>query len=338
MNNKKFLVYALTLLLSLSFIAGLSAPAKAETETWVNIPTLPYTITESGNYRITTPYNVSGLALSVNASNVVVDGQNNLIRLNQTEGDYAVVIAPGSTNVLLENINETGADYGVYAQEGNFTAQSCLFTNNTSAAVFAYNVTNFAIHDSMLSNNSYGLVAVQSSNFTINDCHVNNNTRGIEAVLSDNITVRACYMNNNTDVISAENCTNLKICDSTFEQNGEAITAHFTIFTIDNISVTDNDGMGIRFMYSNLTATNFEAKNNSIGLYAIFSNFSISHASIIDNVAALLDAACNGTMVDCALDNNTIYGALMIQCNSTIINDCSINNNGVGMVSEFCQN
>lgn len=81
--------------------------------------------------------------------------------------------------MLLENINGTSADYGVYAEEGNFTIQDSMFSNNTSSGVFAFNATDFTIQNSMLSNNSYGLVSVYSSNFTVDECHVNNNTVGI---------------------------------------------------------------------------------------------------------------------------------------------------------------
>jgi KaiC/GvpD/RAD55 family RecA-like ATPase len=80
--------------------------------------------------------------------------------LNQSEGNYAIAIAPNSRNVVLRNINQTGADYGVYAEEGNFTITDSLLTNNNSTAIFAFNVTNFIIMHSRTSENQYGIVTV----------------------------------------------------------------------------------------------------------------------------------------------------------------------------------
>jgi hypothetical protein len=71
-NKQKTFVYTLIFLLTVTGTLSLFTPAQAET--WTDI-TLPYTITQSGNYRISGAFNGSGTALSVNASNVVVDGQ-----------------------------------------------------------------------------------------------------------------------------------------------------------------------------------------------------------------------------------------------------------------------
>jgi parallel beta-helix repeat protein len=335
MYFKKSFVYLLICLLTFTSIIGLFAPAKAEV--WTDI-TLPFTITEGGSYRVTAPWMGSGTALSINASNVVVDGQNNLIELTQTEGDYAIVVAPDTSNVVLMNINETSADYGLYAQEGSFTAQSSRFTNNTSAAVFADNATGFEVRDSTLSNNSYGLFTVDSNNFTIYNCHTKNNTQGIETVLSSNITIQSCYLNNNSYALKSENCTNLKISNSTFTENDNAITAEYTTINIDNISVANNQEMAIDFTNSDLTATNFECTNNSIGIYAIYSNFTVTSASLTGNIAAIFSGASNGTVVDSALDNNTFYGVLIFESCSMVINDCSISNSECGMLFEECQN
>ncbi len=332
MDSKKAFVYTLIFLLSFTSIIGLFSSVQAET--WTDI-TLPYTIMESGNYRIIQACDSPGTILSINASNIVVDGQDNLIQSTQSEDDYAISIAPSCTNILLKNFNVTGSDYGVYAIEtGNITVEESTFTNNTAAALFGYNVTDFAVQHSQLSNNSNGFVAIDSSRLTINDSHFKNNTFGIEVVQSNNITLQACYLNNNTYALTAISCTNLAARDSIIIENDDAIETYYTTSTIDNLKVSDNYNVAIHCQYGNLTATNFEAKNNSIGIYAVAGNLTISYASLKENTAGIFSVANNLTTVsDCALEDNLVYGVVSMLCNSTIIDDCSLNNNTYGVMA-----
>src|SRR5664279_3132762 len=101
-SRKTQKLYVLSLIFILSFItiADVIKPAQATTMTEI---TLPYTITEAGNYRITAPYvgtNTGGLVIE--ASNVMVDGQNYAISL---EANQTLIQAANQTNILLQNIN-----------------------------------------------------------------------------------------------------------------------------------------------------------------------------------------------------------------------------------------
>lgn len=329
-NKQKSSVYTLILILTISGTLSLFSPAQAET--WTDI-TLPYTITQGGNYRISGAFNGSGTALIINASNVVVDGQNKLLSLTQSDDDTAISIAPNSRNVLLRNINESGADYGVYSKAGNFTVTDSLFTNNNSTAIFAFNVTDFTVQHSRASNNSYGLVAVDCGNFSVNDCHIKNNTKGVVTVLSRDATVQSSYFNNNTEALSAQNCTNLQLDGLAFVENEAAINATFTALKASNISATDNSGFCIRLHHSNLTVGNSQCNNNTIGIYAQYSNYTITNSSLSNNLAGVFSVECNETLLDCAVDNNSMYGVLSIISNSTTIYDCSIKNSEYGIAA-----
>jgi nitrous oxidase accessory protein len=330
MNTQKTLVYTLIFLLAFSGVLNLFMPAQAET--WTDI-SLPYTITQAGSYRISGAFNGSGTALSIDASNVVVDGQNRLISLNQSEGNTAIAIAPNCRNVLLKNINETCSDYGVYAKAGNFTVTDSLFTNNNSTAIFAFNVTDFTVQHSRVSNNTYGFVAVDCSNFTVNDCHIKNNTKGVVTVLGSGITVQSSYFNNNTEALSALNCTNLQLDCLAFVENEAAINATFTALKASNISATDNFGFCIRLHHSNLTVGNSQCSNNTIGIYAQYSNYTITNSSLSNNLAGVFSVECDETLLDCAVDNNSLYGVLSIISNATTIDDCSIKNSEYGIAA-----
>lgn len=329
MNNKKPIVFTLICLLTFTGTLSLLNPTQAET--WTDIP-LPYTITQSGNYRISGAFNVTGTALSINASNVVVDGQNHLISLNQSEGDTAIAIAKNSKNVLLKNINATGADYGVYSREGNFTLTDSLFTNNTSTGVFAFNATGFTVQNSRTSESAYGIVAIDCSNFLINDCHIKNNLKGIVAVLSSGLSIQGTHFNGNGEAVSVQNCTNVKIDSSMLVENEAAINATYTTLSAFNVNASNNIVFAFYLSNSTFKAANCTCTNNAAGLYAMFSNYTITNSSFSNNLlAGAYSGYSNGTLLHCAVENNT-YGEFSVMNNATIIDDCSVKNNEYGLV------
>jgi parallel beta-helix repeat protein len=335
-TNRKSLVYVLIFLLSFTSFLGLFTSAEAD-EAWTDISTLPHTITESGHYRLTAAYNISGTGLSINASNVVVDGQNHLIQLTQAEDEYAITIAPGSVNVALKNINQTRSDYGVYAEEASFTAENSFFTNNTSAAVFAFNSTGFTVQHSKLSNNSNGVVAIQSSNFVVTDCHVSNNTCGVLAVSSSNFMVENSYLNNNFAAATSQGCENFTVRGSLLKENYEGIEAeNCRQFNIDNSIIINNLDFALYSFNSTATVANSELSNNTAGIFALISDLAASNTSLNNNLAGMLLSQGNASLWDCELNDN-VFGATFFGSNATI-HDCGISNNTVGVLSENSKN
>ena len=302
--------------------------------TWTDID-LPYTIIQSGNYRITQPWTGNGTGLSVNASNVVVDGQNKLIQLMQTDGNYSVIIASGSSNVLLQNINETSADYGVYAEEGNFTTQDCTFTNNTSAGIFVFNVSDFTVQHSILSNNSNGFVSVQSKNFTVKNCTVNNNDEGMQIAFSNNFTIFNSIINSNTEYgLDVTDSANFTVQSSSLNGNNNGFySTESDNFTIDNTNLTNSDTFGFVSIDGNFTLSNSNLNNNTCGFGALSNNFAIANCNINNNyVYGTLILQCNSTIKNTVAKNNSVYGLFTEMSNLTIAN-CNINNNTMGLLS-----
>jgi hypothetical protein len=109
MNFKKTSVFTLILLLSLANVVYLFSATQAQSS-WVDI-TLPYTITQAGNYRITSPWvsstpDVQGLI--INASGVTVDGQNYPINVTYSPtGTPAAVYIDSQACIVLNNLNIT---------------------------------------------------------------------------------------------------------------------------------------------------------------------------------------------------------------------------------------
>ncbi len=333
--NKKSLVYILIFLLSSTIAMGMFAPAKAET--WTDI-TLPYVITEAGNYRITEPWMGTGVALMINASSVAVDGGHQLIQLNQTDGDFAVAIAPGSSNVLLTGFNERGANVGVLAEEGNFTVQNSMFANNTDAGVVAFNISDFSVRHTRFSNNSIGLLALWANSFSVEDCRLKNNTYGVEAVYSNDFVVNGCYVNNNTDGLYVNTCSDFAVEDSTLNTNQIAILNNYSDnFTVNNCIADNNLAIGLASLLGNFTVANSSLSNNTIGVLGILCNQStLANSSLSRNMAGMLIGASNITVSDSEVDYNEEYGMLIQGCNATV-NRCNIKNNTVGTMSEDCQ-
>jgi nitrous oxidase accessory protein len=333
MKNKSF-VFVLIFLLSFTSFLSLSAPASGG-DNWIDIPALPYTITESGSYRLTESYSILGAGLSINASSVVVDGQNYLIQLTQTENEFAITIAPGCVDVQLRNINQTSSDYGVYAEEASFTVQNSFFTNNTSAGVFAFNSTGFTVQHSRLSNNSHGVVAVDSSGFIVTDCHLEDNSVGIIAVSGSNFTVENSYITRNDIAVYAQDSVNFTVTGSLLEENFEGgIETENCQFNIYNSSIINTPAFALFCFDSNFTIANSEVSNNTAGIYIIRGCLDASNVSLANNEAGLFLMEGNLSLQDCALDYNRAYGALFFGGNVTI-NDCSINNNAFGLFSEL---
>lgn len=335
-STKKPLVCILIFLLTATALVGVFSPVKAETETWTAISSLPYTITEAGNYRITSPCNISGIGLSINASDVVVDGQNNLIQLTQAQDEYAILIAPGCRNVLLENINQTRSDFGIFAEEASFTVQNSFFTNNTSAGILAFNSTGIIVQHSMLSNNSYGLVTAYSEGGMVDDCHVKNCSTGIEILFTNNFAVQNTYMNNNTAAMDAFLSQNLTITGVLVNENRGGILMDSCSLAVDNSTLTNNE-FGIQCDNCSLTTTNSELCNGTVGLYFLRGDYNVSNALLTNQTVGVLLGMSNATFQDCAVNNNQLYGLYTIISNVTIYS-CVINNNTIGLLSEACPN
>ena len=335
MQNKKSLVYILIFLLTFTFFAGLFVPAKATT--WTDI-TLPYTITQSGNYRIAAAWSGSGTGLSVNASNVVVDGQNNLLRQGGDDADYAIQINENCTNVLLTNINEANADTGLQSFSGNFTVQDCTFVNNTGESIEAFNVSDFTVQHCILSNSSLGFLAELASDFTFNDCIFNNNTIGVEAIRCSNLTIKYSTLNNNTDTgLDATESGNITIQNSNFCNDFYlGLDCDLGNCTISNSNFNNNQEGIFTSRCDSVVITNSTLNDNfDIGLYMELCNATIKDTTVNNNgFAGIVGEVCNTTTIThCSIQNTSYAGYLMEVCNLTRITDSIIANNPQGILA-----
>ncbi len=268
-KTQKLCVLSLIFILSFMTIADVIKPAQATT--WTDI-TLPYNITEPGNYRITAPYvgtNTGGLVIE--ASNVVVDGQNYAVSL---EANQTLIQAANQTNILLQNINITASANG-YSWVG-FDFLAC---------------TNFTVQNSNVANTSYyGMQLLNCSDFNILNCNIaDGSNEGIRVYSCDNFDLNNCNITNSgSDGLSQYLCSYFRVTDCNLNGNYEGIyTENSTSFNITGCNAISNYQHNI-FLYesnnfqissSNASETQY---NNGLFIYEC-NNFSVIDTYLLNN-------------------------------------------------------
>ena len=317
MKTKKILVYTLILLLSISFISGIFAPAKAET-TFTPI-TLPCTITESGNYAISGSWTGSGVGLNISASNVIVDGQNYSIDLpTNSTGDYGVYM-DSQSYVTLQNLNVISAKIGLQVNSSNtFTIVNCSITNGFDNGLSIVNCTDFNVGNcSIVKNYKNGINVNASNNFQIFDCNASANLwGGILASASSEFGVYSCNVSANTE----DNGFYAENCDS---------------FTLDSVDLSYNGWHGFSVYKSSnyaLLSSNC-CYNHMAGVYTGYGNNSYIQNCVIDgngDLGIVVPYQIEGYFDYNEVANNP-QAALVYLSDSISFNNNNIENNGLAV-------
>jgi parallel beta-helix repeat protein len=264
-------LYVLSLIFILSFITIADVIKPAQATTWTDI-TLPYTITEAGNYRITAPYvgtNTGGLVIE--ASNVVVDGQNYAVSL---EANQTLVQASNQTNILLQNINVTASANG-YSWVG-FDFLAC---------------TNFTVQNSNVANTSYyGMQLLNCSDFNILNCNIaDGSNEGIRVYSCDNFDLNNSNITNcGSDGLSQYLCSYFRVTDCNLNGNYEGIyTENSTSFNITGCNAISNYEHNIFLYKSNnfhISSSNASETQHNNGLFIYeCNNFSVTDTYLLNN-------------------------------------------------------
>jgi parallel beta-helix repeat protein len=355
--------YRFAMVLLISFLAFLLTPASpavllqpARADTWSQI-TLPAVISSAGNYKITGPWTGAGTALTITASDVVVDGQNFPLQPNAL-ASKVLIIAPNATNILVENINETNiaifwglefhnsnAVVGLYAENAsNFIFQDSTLNNNFGPAIDASYSSNFTIKNctandnnvnSGLSQINHGLQADHAHNFTVDQSSFTNGLYyGISVYGSSNFDIQNSYISNVTygptgaEGVYANQANNFTIKNSTITNNG----AHWDLETVNsaNFSIQDCQSQKIHFDSSN--AFDLIQSNISDILFEFSHAFAIRNSNINSaGMAApinftVLDSSFNGGSLSIANGNNfSVEGTTFAQAIEGLVITNSVN-------------
>lgn len=319
-----------------------------DSNNWVSF-TLPAVITQPGKYKIASSWTGDEIGLIIRASNVTVDGQTNLIQLTAQE---PAILLQNSTNIILKNINETGALHGVYSDLSTFTIQDSLFTNNTELGIASYYSENSVIQNTRISNNTYGFAAIYSHNLTVNGCQITNNTMGLETLYTNNFTLSNSYLTRNEVGAGALFfCKNSSVLASNFIDNlayGLILQSSHNI-TINNCNIINSQERGLYTISSDFNAANCNINNNTYGLYGFYSNFNVTSTSLSNNGevgvfsvvsdgvlrnsnvsfnggCSILCSSGNLSVTNCNLSNNVQFGVEAINCPSLVFKNSTISN------------
>ncbi|MCW4024004.1 MAG: right-handed parallel beta-helix repeat-containing protein [Candidatus Bathyarchaeota archaeon] len=279
---------------------------------------MPYTISSSGNYRIVgtgTWTAGSGTALTIDADNVVVDGQNILISASIL--DNAVVeIAVDRSNVTLEKLNIQNGFNGIVANDAS----------------------NITIVNSTLTRNYFGVYSERSSNLTILNSLINrNNLFGVYLVEANNFEANNLTLNNNIIVAFAASSSNFTFTNSTLNNNAGAMTISLSNFTITNSNL-DGNSAGIITDESNYAIINSTMSGNNVGIYSTNSNYLLVQNSNITNTpyaaGIAADSSSNITIQNSNLTGNNHGLNVGDSNNIAIVNSTLSGNDYNGLYAE----
>jgi len=94
---------------------------------YTNIGSCPYTINDSGEYRVNDTLSSTGTCITVNASDVIVDCQLNTITYAGNESGYGVWVLSGKNNIT---INDCTIEQNISAIENSFGISLATSSNN----------------------------------------------------------------------------------------------------------------------------------------------------------------------------------------------------------------
>jgi len=319
MNFKKTSVFTLILLLSLANVVYLFSATQAQSS-WVDI-TLPYTITQAGNYRITSPWvsstpDVQGLI--INASGVTVDGQNYPINVTYSPtGTPAAVYIDSQACIVLNNLNITGSYYGLRVENSTtVTVENCTIARTSDMGVQFNASSGFTLSGCTLTDVWSGMLLNSSSHFDIVSTDIYRTTydNAIFAYECENFTLsNVNIVNSSFNGLSAYLSSNYVLQDSSI--NGSIMQAVWS-GSGKNVTVTNclfKANQGNVFYTDEVTDAHFNGNtiiNNTQAALAYISNVTFSDNFVAAN--GLADGSYFGGFQssdsNCTLTGNTFEG------------------------------
>lgn len=253
---------------------------KVKATTWTDI-TLPYQITESGNYKVTNNYDGSDYPLNITADNVIIDLQGHYVNVTNLAATrpFSNIV---NSNILIEN-GEIVADlngYSVFYVEGeemsflNVTIKSVAMNNGNALDI--KNGGSVSVSDSRIEGGydvvyvfgSEASATISNSNITAlpldnsySDVYISN---GGVVSISGSLLIGFLELYGSDSTVTAFNCTIINT-----GRNSVADIQRGSIANLTNCSLVGNDistANGIMLSTSSLTIQHSLIFNCNLGI------------------------------------------------------------------------
>jgi len=300
--------------------------------------------------------NTNGIIIGFSSQNIIT---NNNISSNN---EYGILLDCSSNNSIAGN-NISNNEYGIrLAYSSNNRITDNIISNNWDGISLWYSSNNNSITDNnIISNNLYGIFLLDSSNNnSITDNNISNNLYGIflldssnnsirnNIFINDGVVIRGNELQDYTHVIENNTVNGRplyyfkdRVGGKAPEDAGQVILANCTGFLLENLNISNTNGIIIGFSSQNIITNNNISSNNEYGILLDCS----SNNSITDNIISnnddgiYLRYSSNNRITDNNISNNWDGICLRHSSNNNCITDNIISsNNGEGIELGYLSN
>ena len=304
------------------------------------ISSIPYEISSPGVYFLNCSGQISGTALKVLGSDIIINGMKNNLSGNLTTGTYGVQIEGNSgliSNISIINITLEKFDIGLRCNNSqDITLSDIDIGSNLRAGIQVEDCKSLNSRNIEVKNNhnnisgGSGLIISKCSDIFIESPDISGNgmikksdSGGILISNSSDVSVVSGVISKNpgTGIIIDSGGMNNSLlnCEVSFNQNGGVLSRSNKGFALQNTVVANNKGTGIEFInmaYPIIRGN--KINNSSIGLSISDSlNMEMSGTQIKDNKIGFDIQATDIRYYDHKIEaSNTIDGRKLLYLNS----------------------
>ncbi len=172
------------------------------------------TIIQPGHYFISSDINVTSNAtcIEINASNVILDGNNHTIKGSGGENSVGIFIN-NAMNVSILSINFISLYEGIKIENStNILISSSFFSNITLAGIFARNISNANITDASIEHAGHGAYFMSAGGLLVERSKFTNcGYSGVSFVSSNESVIEENYFDNNSLSIYLDSSRNMSL-------------------------------------------------------------------------------------------------------------------------------
>jgi len=274
--------------------------------TKIPISSLPYTITESGSYYLTTTIDAgSDAGISISANNVSIDLNGYTLLGDGSTSNSAILTTSGFSNINIYNgfIDNWGS-HGINLQNSNKINITHITVTQSSSAGLLIG-TNAKISHCIASENGADGISC-STNALITNCITSeNNADGIDVGNQSIVTICNSFQNGDNGIETSSNCT---VSNSASNYNdGDGANAGLGSNILDS-KFSNNQGSGFSIGVAS------SAKNNVVKSNSVYGITISGDTFLLNNIA----------------DNNGDSGYLISGSDNRIDNNQATDNSGNG--------